>query len=243
MSKWRKITLFKFQQIEEIQNNKRFDELEKVLFTACEIFDLTETQVNEGGVKLASRLMRKVNAIFKDEMTANRPKRIGRYMMQYDVAAVTFGQYIEMAFFFQGYLTQAHRILASMSRPIGRRYRTEGHPDRADYFLGQSVEKTFGAFKAIAQSFEFFNHGYKGLFGLDEGPYSDDAERDPFNRRYGWIYSASAVAEYQCIPLKDVYALPVRQAFNDLMYLKEKLKYEVRERDRLENEHKMRRHA
>jgi capsule polysaccharide export protein KpsE/RkpR len=41
-----------------------------------------------------------------------------------------------------------------------------------------------------------------------------------FNKRYGWIYAASQVAEYERITLDQAFALPIRQAFNDLAVFK-----------------------
>ena len=72
-----------------------------------------------------------------------------------------------------------------------------------------------------------FNKLYSNLFGLDPNTHNGDAQADGFNKRYGWIYSASQVAEYERITLDEAYGLPVCQAFNDLAYLKAKSSYEA----------------
>jgi hypothetical protein len=48
-----------------------------------------------------------------------------------------------------------------------------------------------------------------------------------FNERYGWIFTAEAVAVYERISMEETMKMPARQALNDLMYLKMKQKYQV----------------
>jgi hypothetical protein len=54
-----------------------------------------------------------------------------------------------------------------------------------------------------------------------------NVQSDQFNKQYGWIYSATQVAQHEGLGLDRAYDLPVRQAFNDLLYLKAKGKYEM----------------
>ena len=238
MSKWGKISLYKFQRIDQIQQDKTYDDFEKVLFTACEAFDMTEHEMENAGVKVADRLVRKVKQIFDTEFTPVVPPRIGRYRMLYDISAYTFGQYIEMMFFFQQHIRHAHLVLATASRHPLRKYRTDGHKRRSEYFLTQPVETAMGAVKQLIENFESFNKQYSHLFGIDQGIYDAGTQDDAFNRRYGWTYSAKVVAEYEGIPLDQAYGLPVRQALNDLAYLKEKTSYEARQHEKLMKQHK-----
>ena len=48
----------------------------------------------------------------------------------------------------------------------------------------------------------------------------------PFIERYGWMFSAKQLAEYEGITLEEVYNIPIIQAFNGLSYLKSKAGYE-----------------
>src|SRR5882762_290076 len=102
MNKWKNITLFKFQQIEAINASLEYDDLNKVLFSACVVFDMTEHQLDTGGIKKAGKIVAKVKRIFSSEFRPITSRRIGRYTLQYDVSALTFGQYIELSFFLQG---------------------------------------------------------------------------------------------------------------------------------------------
>lgn len=233
MSKWSKISLYKFQQIEAINASKEYDDLNKVLFSTCVVFDMTEHQLDTAGAKKAKKLIDKVERIFSAEFQPIAAERIGKHRIEYDVAAMTFGQYIELSFFLQGEVAKAHYSLASISRIRFRRYTTDGHRARAECFLGQPAEVAIGSLKALMANLEKFNREYAGLFGLDGQAYDPEAERDPFNKRYGWTYSASCVAEYERIPLDQAFALPVRQALNDLSYLKAKVTYEAKERDKI----------
>lgn len=238
MSKWKNITLFKFQRIEAIQQDKTYDSLDKILFTACEVFDMTEHELDHAGAKVASKLIKKVEIIFGSEFVPVTPQRIGRYKMLYDVNAFTFGQYIELSFFFIAHIRNAHYALASASRHVFRKYSTDGHRKRADFFLHQPVEVTMGALKQLMENFQSFNGQYKGLFGLDQEAHDQSAPDDIFNKRYGWTYSAKVVAEYEGITLDQAYALPIRQALNDLSYLKEKVSYEIRQHKQLMKNYK-----
>jgi len=240
MGNWDKISLCKFQLIDLINANTAYDDFEKVMQSACVVFDKTEYEMNRMKPKKALRYAGKIRKIFQSPIEGRRASRIGKYRMLYDVSQVTFGQYVELAFFFQAQVTHAHRILASMSRPVFGKYKTAGHRRRAAYFLKLSVETVMTSVKAIQESLKQFNQEYHWLFGAPEEASAQGAKHDHFNQRYGWQYSASAIADYERIPLDQVYAMPVRQAFNDLAFLKEKVKYEVRERDRLMKEHQMR---
>jgi hypothetical protein len=50
---------------------------------------------------------------------------------------------------------------------------------------------------------------------------SSTIEED-FSSRFGWIYNAKQVSEFEMITLDAVYDLPVVQFLNDLAYLKSK---------------------
>jgi hypothetical protein len=210
-----------------------------VLYSASIVFGMTVKEIDDAGPKKAARLIQQISKMFTSPMPEIAPRRIGPYHLQYDVAEITFGQYIDLAFFIQRHFANAHYILASMSSKRRRKYCAEGHPERANRFLEAPAASTIGAVKVILASFQAFNSQYPTLFGLPGESVSDGASNDRFNKRYGWQYNASAVAEYERISLDEAYALPVRNAFNDLIFLKEKVKYEIRERDRLMKEFKL----
>jgi hypothetical protein len=87
--------------------------------------------------------------------------------------------------------------------------------------------ETIGAIKAFMTNLNRFNAEYKNLFGLDTQVNGEGASSAFFNKRYGWTYSVSQIADYERITLEEAFSLPVRQGLNDLNYLKEKGKYEA----------------
>lgn len=221
-NKWKRITLFRFQQIDGI-NASPVDDVDKLVFTTCAIFGMTEHQLDSMKVEKAAKYFRKVQDIFAQPFEPLPAKKIGRYKITYDPSALTFGQYVELMFFLQGTpLKNAHYILATLASPDAATHR-----QRAEYFLNQPITEVTGTLTAFMERFAKFNAEYKSLFGLDSEVAGEGAQGDQFNRRYGWIYCASQVAEYERIKQEEAFALPVRQALNGLAYLKAKAKYEA----------------
>lgn len=226
MKRWNNITLFQFQQLGEI-TDRNIDDLDKILFQTCVIFGLTEYQLDNMAPAKAAKLMQRVAKICTAPFPEVTPKRIGKYLIEYDPSKMTMGQYVEVSFFLSsGHLKHAHHLLASISRRPFCKHKTSGHKKRAEYFLTRSVVETIGAVKAFMTNLVQFNSEYKNLFGLDEEVNGEDAAEAFFNKRYGWTYSVSQIAEYERITLEQAFSLPVREALNDLNYLKEKGKYE-----------------
>lgn len=223
---WKDITLGKYQQIEAI-NSQALTDIDKALYSACVVFDKTEYQLDNEKPAVVLKMMNKMQRLFETPFNAKPEKRIGKYVVNYDVSRITFGQYIELSFFIgNGALHNIHYILATMSNRWRKKHTTSDHRQKADYFLTQPVEKVIGALNVIQENYSRFNSEYKQLFGLDK-EVTGDVQNDEFNRRYGWIYSATQVADHERITLDEAFAMPVRQAFNALLFLKAKGKYEL----------------
>lgn len=220
MANWNKISLYKFQQIELI-NKREISDLDKTLFTVCVIFDKTEFQLDNLPLKKASKYISKIEKIFIKELKSKPLKNIGKFRMEYDPSKLTFGQCIDLFFFLQNPTQNAHYALASIVSK-----ESETHKERAEYFQTLPITKVWGAYGKFLNQFEAFNKEYKSLFGLDSEVVGEEAKVDKFNKRYGWIYAASQVAEYERITLDQAFDLPIRRALNDLAYLKAKSKYE-----------------
>ncbi len=221
---WNNITLAKFRQLDEI-NSQDLPEIDKALFSTCIIFNKTEYELDNSNPTDVLKLTTKTGCLFETPFNPKAFARMGKYFIQYDISKITFGQYVELNFFLSHNQVQnAHYILATCSKAFFKK--PKDHRKRADYFLTRCVPEVMGSLKRIVENFSAFNKEYSGLFGLDK-EVTGDVQEDKFNKRYGWIYSASQVAEYERITLEQAFALPVRQALNDLMYLKEKVKYEV----------------
>lgn len=218
---WNKITLYKFQRIEEINAKKDMEDLDKILWSTCTVFDYTEYQMDNMDPRRAIKLTQRLTKIFETPFEPKSFKRIGRYFINYDVSKITLGQYIELSFFLStNPIQNAHYVMASVTN------RKVDHRKKAEYFLRRPITKIMGSLSLLMEKFNAFNKEYSGLFGLDK-EVSGDVQTDKFNRRYGWIYSASQLAEYERIPLDAAMNLPIRQAFNDLAYLKALAKYQA----------------
>jgi hypothetical protein len=221
MRNWNHISLYKFQRIEEITSRKISD-IDKTLWTVCVVFDKTEYQLDNMPLKKAQRLISGVEKIFASDVNTKPKEKVGRYKINYDPSTYTFGQYIELAFFLQEPIKNMHYVLASVSGTDANK-----HKERAEYFLNRPVTDVLGGFSLIIERFTAFNDEYKGLFGLDTEVSGESATTNHFYKRYGWIYSASQVADYERITLDQAFALPIRRALNDLAYLKAKSKFEA----------------
>jgi hypothetical protein len=223
---WNNVTLGKFQQLDEI-NNRGIPAIDRVLFSACIVYDMTEYEMDNADPKKVVKMMSKMQKVFETPFNAKVFNKIGRYFINYDISKMTFGQYIELAFFLSNNPIQnAHYIMATIGNQWLRKHTANDHRKKANYFLNQPIEKIIGSLNRITEAFGEFNKEYKSLFGVDK-EVSGDVQEDVFNKRYGWIYSASQVAEYERITNDEAFALPVRQALNDLVYLKAKARYEA----------------
>jgi hypothetical protein len=219
MLNWNKISLYKFQRLDEI-NNRDIPDMDKAFLSACIVFDFTEYEFDNLPLKKAMRYVSKVEKIIESDLELKLQK-IGKFSMECDPSKLTFGQFIDLVFFLQSPMQNMHYVLASLASKDA-----DTHKERAEYFLAQPIGKLMGCYKTFLDNFEAFQKEYKSLFGLDEDVAGEGASINKFNKRYGWIYSASMVAEYERITLDDAFALPIRRALNDLAYLKAKSKYE-----------------
>lgn len=231
---WNSITLYKYQQIEEV-NKRELTDIDKVLFSVCYVFDLTEHQMDNTAPAKVLKMTTRMQKIFESPFSPKALTKIGRYVINYDVSKMTFGQYIELAFFLadKAKVTQyAHYIMATISRQWPRKHTTKDHRKKANYFLNQPVEKVIGGVNRVLDSFGRFNIEYKSLFGIDPDV-AGNVQNEDFNKRHGWIYSATKVAQHEGIKLDDAFALPVRQALNDLVFIKAKEKYDAEQLKKL----------
>lgn len=221
---WKNITLFQFQEADRINANPKIDELDKILFTTCAIFGLTEYQLDKMCPKKASVLINKTTQLFALPFEEKAYNRIGKYAIQYDVSKMNFGQYIELAYFLQSNpIRTAHFIIASISRNYFQKYESKNHKKRAQYFQTQPVTKVIGSVKKLVEKFAEFNKEYPALFGLPKE--QEEQQSDSFNKSFGWQYSAREIANDMNITLDEAYNLQVREAMYCLSYLKAKGEY------------------
>lgn len=232
MSNWNKISLGQFQQIEAVNARTDIPDMDKVLFTTCIIYNLTEYELDN--IKNQSRVLKMINTvnkIFSSPVQQIPAESIDKYKVNYEPETFRFGQYIELSFYIsKGYMANAHKIIASITdEKIKRKWvnSSDNHESKAEMFLTKPAIKIIGTLSRFVEKFASFNKKYSWLFGLDPDSHKDGAEGDKFNKTYGWWYAAEAVAGYKRITLDEVYGLNVRDAFSALAYLKAKGKYEA----------------
>jgi hypothetical protein len=221
---WKDITFSKFKRLEEI-NNRQISDEDKLLFSTCIIYGISENTLDNMNPKKAAKKILKVNKLLNAIPKMEAKKFVFPYIINYNTSSLTFGQYIEIAYFLQeGVLKNGHLILASCTKSI----KDIQHSKKADYFLHKPIEYVLGAAMQITNNFNEFNKGYKGLFGavkITEEGREEPIKEDGFTKQYGWIFSATQVAEHEKITLDQAFQLPIIQALNDLSYLKSKGKY------------------
>lgn len=231
MRKWKDITLYQYQRVEEIKKSKDLSEEDKILFIACILFNKTEYELDKTKPKKVLKMISLIDKIFTSQFDAKPKKRIGKYFINYEISKITFGQYIELSFFLQEkeIIQASHYVLSSLSNLFLRKNNSKDHRKKSNYFLSRSITKVAGSLSLIIERFKSFNDEYKTLFGISEEIKSELPKTDnvsKFNTRYGWIYSAEEIAKYEIISLEEAYAMPIRRALNDLAYLKAKRNYE-----------------
>jgi ribosomal protein L31 len=226
---WKDITLYKYQRIDAINARRDMDDLDKTLFSICELFGMTEHELDAKGAKVADKLGKRVSKIFSEPLDAKPYKNIGQYVIDYDPDNLRAGQFVELMFFNdeKKLIQNAHYILASISRTDYDKNDSSEHKKKADFFQTQSIVKVPGTINQFNKNFAAFNNEFKPLFGIDEQVVGEKAKVDPFNKRYGWTYAVKQVADYKNITLDEAYNIPAREFLNHLGYLKALDKYMV----------------
>lgn len=231
MRSWRDITLYQYQQME--LNTKRIDidELDKSLFNLCISYDKTESQLDKLNIRKVKRMSDRLNKVMKSPVISAAKESIGHYNICYNLDDTRFGQYVELNTFFSSsdlVYQNAHYILASISHEPGRKNKSEDHGQKAAFFLQVPISDVIGTINKFSEAFLQYNKQWGVL--LDK-PQPQEEEGiipeapHPFNKRFGWIFSATQVAEHERISLDQAFDLPTPQALNDMVYMKAHAEY------------------
>jgi hypothetical protein len=221
--KWKNISVAKYQSINEI-NQSDLDDIDKMLFTITELLNSTEDKIDKISSFTFLRLQKQLEKRLKYiEKQLDFEEYIKGFTFTKNANEITLGQYIEIQHFLKGdYINNLHLIGASISK-----CKKLNHVERANKILELPVLNIIWNIYHFLESFKDFNLNYKGLFGIED---IEDEEYLPvsngFNAKYGWIYSAKKIADFENITLEQSFDLPITQAFNDLSYLKEYQNYE-----------------
>ena len=221
---WKNISLSTFKRVEQINKDIEND-VDKVLFSVCAVYGITEYALDNMKPRKAAKKILAVQNVLSSIPKLLPRKFVNWYYINYNIRSLTFGQYIEIAYFMQDNLLQnAHLVVASCAKDLFKK----SHSFKANKLLQNPLENVLGSAIQISKNFQEFNKGYKGLFGatrINDDGREEEMKPDPFNKQYGWIFSATQIAEHERISLDKTFELPVIQALNDLAYLKSKGNY------------------
>lgn len=219
-----KLTLEKYKIIDAITSDKSLSEIDKTLYCICTLFNYSPDALDKEDPLKVVKMAAKVEKAFKFKITT--PVYLGIYKISYNISNITFGQYIELSYFFQGNpVENGNFIIATCAKGLHK----STHITRAKYFLKKNISSVAGAVSKIREGYTALNKEFGALFGLDDEVHPEansNSFMTQFNNRYGWIYSAHAVAVSMGISVNQAYNLPIKEALNELVYLKNKQKYE-----------------
>lgn len=208
---WWTITVEKYQQIEKIQETT-LDDIDRVAFLICAIYDKQPEKVNLWGVKKFLRYTDKISKLF-----AKQPTPFFQPDIQTDANKITLGQFIEMQHWLKGgVIFNLHFIAATLLK-------AENHQETANNVLKMRIGQILYKVGLFLESWQKLINSYANLFELDSE--SEDTPH-PFIEQYGWIFSATKVSEHEGITLDQAFDLPILQALNDLAFLKSKQKFD-----------------
>jgi len=226
--KWSKISVEMYQYINDI-NQSDMTNIDKLLQTVSVLTGKTVKQLDilgqsKRGVARFNQLTIEVKKRFEELLKSGNPmSKVKKFKFDFNIEQLKFGQYIEIQHFVkQGQIEAIHLLAASMCENEDM-----NHQQRAEHILQLPFLPVFWNVAHMIEKLNKFNHEYKGLLGIDDEVDEElKPEQSKFNERYGWIYSAKKVADFEGVSLEAAFDLPVRQAFNDLAYLKELSNYE-----------------
>ena len=210
------MTVAQFQRLHEI-NNTTPDTVERLGWIICDIYSKTEGEVNEWKpakfFRYVARLERQIKA---------KPSKLFKVRLQSDASKITLGQFIECQHWLKNDVIPA-LDLVSASLLIKRK----DHAQDAERIRSKPFTAVYYQVLAFVESMNALIKSYSGLFEQDETEEEGEKETvHPFIERYGWMFSAKQLAEYEGVTLEEVYNIPIIQAFNGLSYLKSKAGYE-----------------
>ena len=209
---WWRISVEKYQNIKRIQATTS-DDIDRVAYLICVIYNKKESDVNLWAIKKFIRYTDKLNKLFK-----TTPKAFPFFSprLQTDASKITLGQFVELQYWIKGGVVfNLHFIAATLLNK-------KDHEKERERMLKKSITSILFSVSKFFESWQKLLTSYSNLFEIGEDP----GEVHPFSEQYGWIYSATKVAELEGITLDKAYDLPIIQALNDLAFLKSKQKFE-----------------
>lgn len=205
------------------------DSVEQLGYVLMEVYGYTYEQVDSMNKFMFTMKVEKL----KRAVERKEPRWPWRIRFEEDATKLTFGQFIECQYWLQkGELPLVLDLVAASIM----RDRTAHRADAAR-INHLPIHHVLAPITRFARSLEALVQSYSGLFDKDEEPEEDESEpgtpmpsfgstSHPFIEQYGWIYSATTVAQHEGLRLMQAFQLPVIQALNAMAYLKSKRKFD-----------------
>lgn len=207
-----------YQKLYDILESVDIDETDKAAYCICYVLGKKPNKVDN--YSKARFNYNWVRTQYKLQF-AQKPLLFGK-KPNTDATKITYGQFAEIMHWTKGgIIEQMHMIHATMLN-------TPNHKLQADKSLKTNVRKVLPYVLEFMQSFDALLSRYKKLFTPDKVA-GDDGKHDkphPFVEQYGWIFSATRLADHNRIKLDEAYRLPIVQALNDLSFLKSLSQFE-----------------
>jgi len=215
------MTVKQYQKVNEVSNAIYLDNVDKVAFTVCHLLGYTEQEVDVMPPKKFVKLM---NRTVKMVERTGAPLPFAK-KLNTNARKITLGQFIEINYWLKsGVVESVHLIAATMIHD-------ENHSATADRVLKMNARRVVPYVSEFIESFEALIASYPGLFPppkeVEPGEEKPMPEKPhPFLEQYGWVFSATQVADFEGVTLSQAYDLPVIQALNAMAYLKSKAAYD-----------------
>lgn len=210
------MTVDKFQRVYSIQSITT-DETEKVCLMLSEVFGLDYTELMLNEVKGVDKYIKRLNKKIETKQGLFSLKLIT------DAQKITLGQFIECQHWLKSDpILNLHLIAASILK------KRKEHKLDADRILNVDIKRVHDKVYKFIESFRQLIESYSGLFEIEEDIEDKPKRRSQhiFPERYGWMFSAKEVADYEGVKLNDAYEINIIQALNTMSYLKSKASYE-----------------
>lgn len=237
--RWKDLTVQQYLEVQSIEKSVD-DPVERVARMVMLLHGLTYRQVNTMNPYRFAKLANGISHMFSVKPSGKALNRIGPYKIDYDVLQHRFAQYIEIQHFAKNPEKNLHRILASAMRPVWRKKNDSRLHHKISAFLLKTkmVHVLFSTellLENIAKLNKRFEPKEKEMSEAEKVEAEElkkkldlqnKSEREGFDQRYGWQFSAHSIAEYRRISVDEAEELTTIEALNYLQYLRELSDYQ-----------------
>ena len=222
------MTLGQYREIYRI-NHLNIDEVDRVALSVCFYFGFSHEKVNQMDPNKFLNYSKKLLKHYDVKKPSWH-----RSIFIKEVGEMTFGMFIEIQHWLRVnktedfeavYVREIHKVAASLLK------KRLNHRVQSLKLLECKAGNILYDVKLLIASYNSLLKEYPLLFNEEKEKEKDKKNKSPdfehyFIKSYGWFFAAKSIAEHEGIKLKEVYDLPIRQALNDLVYLKAKQDYD-----------------